>query len=153
MSLVRFNPFREITQAQNRLNALLGDAFASGPSFDGSREGNWDFGFLPAVDIRTGADHSLVIETELPGVAREDVSVRVENRTLTLRGERKRVSQSENEVVHRSERLFGTFVRSFALPETVNVDAIKAEFKDGVLTIVLPRKEEAKPRSVDVRVG
>ena len=150
MSLVRFNPFRDFTFAQNRLNALLGGALETGSE---GQDSGWDFGFLPSVDIRTGKDHSLIIETELPGVPREDVSVRIENRTLTIKGERKRNSEASEGSFHRSERLFGTFVRSFALPETVNADGVNAEYKDGVLTVTLPRKEEAKPRAVDVRVG
>jgi HSP20 family protein len=154
MTLVRFNPFRDLIQAQTRLNTLLGDAFASD---SGARreahDTGWDFGFLPPVDIRTGKDHALVIETELPGVAKEDVSVRIENRTLTIRGERKRTSEAHDGAYHRAERLFGNFIRTFSLPETVDVDHVGADYRDGVLTVTLPRKEDAKPRAVDVRVG
>lgn len=148
MSLVRFNPFRELANAQTRLNAVLADAYSSGS--DGR---DWDFGFIPAVDIRNGKDHSLIIETELPGVSKDDVTVRIENRTLTIKGERKRSTDASDGAFHRTERVFGTFVRSFALPETVNADSVNAEYKDGVLTITLPRKEEAKPRAIDVKVA
>jgi HSP20 family protein len=151
MSLVRFNPFRDFTFAQNRLNALLGSALESGSE---GQDSGWDFGFLPSVDIRTGKDHSLIIETELPGVPKEEVSVRIENRTLTIKGERKRETLSdEKDKVQRSERVFGTFVRAFALPETADTAKVAAAYKDGVLTLTIPRAEETKPRSIEVKVA
>jgi len=147
MTLVRFDPFREMTLAQNRINHVLADAFAGA--------GSEAFGFLPAVDIRTGADHSLIIETDLPGVAKDAVSVHIENRTLTIKGERKRetVTDEKNDKVQRSERVFGTFVRAFALPETADTTKVSAAYKDGVLTLTIPRAEETKPRSIEVKVA
>lgn len=146
MTLVRFDPFREMTVAQNRINNVLADAFAGA--------GSDTFGFLPPVDIRTGADHTLVIEVDLPGVPRDAVSVHIENRTLTIKGERKREFAAEEKAdrVQRSERLFGTFVRSFALPETADTNKVTAEYKEGVLTLSIPRAEETKPRSIEVKV-
>jgi len=146
MTLVRFDPFREMTVAQNRINHVLADAFAG--------TGSDPFGFLPPVDIRTGADHSLVIEVDLPGVPRDAVSVHIENRTLTIKGERKRNAAPDEKAdrVQRSERLFGTFVRAFALPETADTTKVSAEYKDGVLTLNIPRAEETKPRSIEVKV-
>lgn len=146
MTLVRFDPFREMTLAQNRINNVLADAFTG--------TGSDAFGFLPAVDIRTGADHSLIIEVDLPGVARDAVSVHIENRTLTIKGERKReaVVEEKADKVQRTERVFGTFVRAFALPETADTTKVSAEYKDGVLTLVIPRAEETKPRSIEVKV-
>lgn len=139
MSLVRFDPFREI----NRFHNAFGDAFAGAESF----------GFLPAVDIRTGEDHSLVIEADLPGVPKDGVSVRIENRTLTIKGERKRDASTDDGKAQRTERVFGTFVRSFALPETVDTAKVSADYKDGVLTVTIPRAEESKPRSIEVKVA
>jgi len=139
MSLVRFDPFREITRFGN----VFGDSFANPESF----------GFLPAVDIRNGADHSLVIEADLPGVPKDGVSVRIENRTLTIKGERKRETTETEGKLQRTERAFGTFVRSFALPETVDTTKVQADYKDGVLTVTLPRAEESKPRSIEVKVA
>ena len=146
MTLVRFDPFREMTMAQNRINHVLADAFTGA--------GSDAFGFLPAVDIRTGADHSLIIEVDLPGVTRDAVSVHIENRTLTIKGERKRwnVADEKGEQVQRTERVFGTFVRAFALPETADTSKVSAEYKDGVLTLSIPRAEETKPRSIEVKV-
>jgi HSP20 family protein len=135
-----------MTLAQNRINNVLADAFTG--------TGSDAFGFLPAVDIRTGADHSLIIEVDLPGVARDAVSVHIENRTLTIKGERKReaVVEEKADKVQRTERVFGTFVRAFALPETADTTKVSAEYKDGVLTLVIPRAEETKPRSIEVKV-
>jgi HSP20 family protein len=147
MTLVRFDPFREMTLAQNRINHVLADAF-TGAASDG-------YGFLPAVDIRTSADHSLIIEVDLPGVSKDSVSVNIENRTLTIKGERKRETETENEggKVQRTERVFGTFVRAFSLPETANTSKVDASYKDGVLTLTIPRAEESKPRSIEVKVA
>jgi HSP20 family protein len=147
MTLVRFDPFRDLTLAQRRLNHVLADAFPG--------SGADAFGFLPAVDIRTGADHALIIEVDLPGVAKDAVSVHIENRTLTIKGERKRevVTEDKGDQVQRAERVFGTFVRSFALPETADTTRVTAEYKDGVLTLSIPRAEESKPRSIEVKVA
>ena len=147
MTLVRFDPFREMTMAQNRINHVLADAFTGA--------GAEAFGFLPAVDIRTGADHSLIIEVDLPGVSKDAVSVHIENRTLTIKGERKReeVAEDKGDKVQRTERVFGTFVRAFALPETADTSKVTAEYKDGVLTLAIPRAEETKPRSIEVKVA
>jgi HSP20 family protein len=147
MTLVRFDPIREISLAQRRLNHVLADAFAGA--------GSEGFGFLPAVDIHTGADHSLIIEVDLPGVSKDAVSVHIENRTLTIKGERKRetVTEDNGERVQRAERAFGTFVRSFALPETADTARVTAQYKDGVLTLSIPRAEETKPRSIEVTVA
>ena len=145
MTLVRFDPFREMTQAQNRINHVLADAFAG--------TGSDAYGFLPAVDIRTTPDHSLIIEADLPGVPKDAVSVHIENRTLTIKGERKREEESEEGARRqRTERVFGTFVRAFALPETADTTKVSAAYKDGVLTLTIPRAEESKPRAIEVKV-
>jgi len=138
MTLVRFDPFRELTLAQNRFSNVFADAFD----------------FLPAVDIRTGADHSLILEADLPGIPKDSISVHVENRTLTLKGERKRetVEDDKKAGVHREERLFGSFVRSFTLPESADASKVTADYKDGVLTVTVPVAEKAKPRSIEVKV-
>ncbi len=146
MSLVRFDPFRELTMAQSRINSVLADAFTGA--------GTDAFDFLPAVDIRTGADHSLIIEADLPGISKDSISVNVENRTLTLKGERRReiVEDNAKAGIHRAERVFGTFTRSFTLPESADSSKVKADYKDGVLTITVPVAEQAKPRSIEVKV-
>jgi HSP20 family protein len=139
MTLVRFDPFRGLNLAQSRYNTSFADAFD----------------FLPAVDIRTGADHSLILEVDLPGIPKESISVHVENRTLTLKGERKReiVEDDKKTGLHRAERLFGSFVRSFTLPESADATKVTADYKDGVLTVTVPVAEKAKPRSIEVKVA
>jgi len=115
--------------------------------------GSDSYGFVPAVDIRTGADHSLIIEADLPGVSKEAVSVNIENRTLTIKGERKREEVTEEGGrVQRTERVFGTFVRAFSLPETADTTKVSASYKDGVLSLTIPRAEESKPRAIEVKV-
>ena len=145
MALVRFQPFVEDFQAlQERINRIVAD---TGFSRFGSDEpmGSW----APQCDIYEDGE-SIVVKAELPGVDRNDIDVQVENNILTLRGERKREREVKTENVYRTERSFGIFSRSFTLPVTVDTEHIKAEYKDGVLHLTLPKVEEAKPRKVKV---
>ena len=96
---------------------------------------------------------NLVLKAELPGIEPKDVDVRVENNVLTLRGERKFEAEVKREQYHRVERAYGTFSRSFTLPNVVDTEKIKAEFKDGVLRVTLPQREEAKPKQIQIAVG
>jgi HSP20 family protein len=104
------------------------------------------------VDIFENDKHEIVLRAELPGLKREEIDIRVENNTLTLRGERKRDAEVKQESYHRVERSYGSFSRSFSLPNTVSADKVSATFTDGVLTITLPLREEAKPRQIQVQV-
>lgn len=133
--------------AQNRINHVLADAFTGA--------GTEAFDFLPPVDIRTGADHSLLIEADLPGIPKDSITVHVENRLLTIKGERKRetVIDEKETGVHRAERVFGTFVRAFNLPDSADASKVKADYKDGVLKVTVPLAEQAKPRSIEVKVA
>jgi HSP20 family protein len=128
MTITRFDPFRE---------------FAIVP------RGNW----VPPVDIFETANHDLVIKVELPDVNREDVGVTVENNVLTLRGEKKLPADVREDQFRRVERDYGSFSRSFTLPNTVDSAKVSAEYKNGVLTIRLPFREEAKPRTINVEVA
>jgi HSP20 family protein len=148
MAIVRFDPFRELSQMQDRINRIFGDAYR-GRDDEALSRGDW----TPAVDIFENGQHEIVIKAELPGLKREDIDIRVENSTLTLRGERKHDSDVKQENYHRVERAYGAFSRSFALPSTVNAEKVSAVFNDGVLTITLPMREEAKPRQIQVAVG
>ncbi len=146
MSIVRFDPFRDLNTFQDRVNRLFGDLYG------GREEGvlsNW----VPAVDIYEDEKKALVLKVELPDVKKEDVSVTVENNTLSLSGERKLASDVKKEQYHRIERAYGRFSRSFSLPSTVDAGQIAAEFKNGVLSVRLPFREEARPRSIDVAVS
>lgn len=145
-TMTRFDPFRDLAVLQDRVNRLFGDAY-------GAREEGVLSNWVPAVDIFENEKKELVIKAELPDVSREDVSVTVENNLLTLSGERKVDSEVKKEHYHRIERSFGRFSRSFSLPATVDTGKIGADFKHGVLTIRLPFREEAKPRSIDIAVA
>jgi HSP20 family protein len=151
MAIVRFEPFRDLVTFQDRLNRVFEDAFrgSRGPSDE-----EWALGgsWAPSVDIYE-QDGNLVLKAELPGIDPKDVDVRVENNVLTLRGERKLDTEVSKENYHRVERSYGAFSRSFTLPNVVDTDKIKAEFKDGVLRLVLPKKEEAKPKQITINVG
>lgn len=149
MAIVRFDPFRELSQMQDRINRIFGEAYRGGREDDVLNRGDW----TPAVDIFENGQHEIVIKAELPGLKREDIDIRVENSTLTLRGERKHDTEVKQESYHRVERAYGSFSRSFALPSTVNAEKVSAGFTDGVLTITLPMREEAKPRQIQVAVG
>jgi HSP20 family protein len=118
-----------------------------------------DFGFatanawLPAVDIHQSGDHELVVTAEVPGMPREDIDINIENFVLTIKGEKKTASDVEGDAFHHVERRHGKFSRSFSLPQTVDVARAAAEYKDGVLTIRLPLREEARPRQIKVEVA
>jgi HSP20 family protein len=146
MAIARFDPFRDLAVLQDRVNRLLGDAY-------GAREEGVLSSWVPAVDIFENEKKELVLKAELPDVKKEDVAVTVENNTLTLSGERKADTEVRKEHYHRIERSFGNFSRSFSLPATVDTGKIGADFKHGVLTVRLPFRDEAKPRSISIDVG
>ncbi len=148
MNIVRFDPFREMAVLQDRVNRAFGD-LSRRYDDDLTTRGAW----VPAVDIYQAENHTLVLKVELPDVAREDIDLRVENSTLTISGQRKKDEAVKDEHYHRVERVFGTFSRSFTLPPTVDATNIGAEFKNGVLTVTLPTREEAKPRQIQVSVN
>jgi len=147
MAIVRFDPLRELSHMQDRINRIFGDAYRRTDE-DVLKGGDW----TPPVDIFENKDHEIVLRAELPGLKREDIDIRVENNTLTLRGERKQENEVNQENYHRVERSYGNFSRSFSLPATVNTEKVSATFADGVLSITLPTREEAKPRQIQVQV-
>ena len=149
MALVRWtDPFREFSQLQDRLNRAFADAY--GRSDEGLlSSGSW----LPPVDIYQTGEHQLVIKAELPDMTREDIDVTVDKGTLTIKGEKKLSSEMKEEQFHRIERRYGTFSRSFSLPPSVDPSRVAAEYRNGVLTVKLPMRDEAKPRQVKVDVA
>jgi HSP20 family protein len=151
MAIVRWEPFRDLVAVQDRLNRIFDDTFRGNPR---GTEEDWALGgqWAPSVDIFEH-EGNLVLRAELPGIEPKDVDVRVENNVLTLRGERKFESEVKREKYHRVERAYGTFSRSFTLPNVVDTEKIKAEYKDGVLQVTLPQREEAKPKQIQVAVG
>ena len=147
MSMTRFDPFREFTTLQDRMNRLFGDAYLRDQ--DVLQRGNW----VPPVDIFETEGHDLVIKAELPDMTREAIEVTVENNTLTLKGTKNPPADVKEEQFRRSERHYGAFIRSFTLPNTVDASKVVAEYKNGVLTVKLPYREEAKPRTINVEVA
>jgi HSP20 family protein len=138
-------------QSLRRLNSLLDEAFGGWPS-DRSENGSITAAWAPACDVFEDKD-TVKIVAELPGVKPEDVKLSIENNLLTIRGEKKQVAEEHNERVHRYERTYGAFERHFALPNTVDADKVEARFEHGVLTIVLPKAERARPREIQVKVS
>ena len=143
----RFDPYREFASLQDRMNRLFGDVYLRDE--DVAQSGNW----VPPVDIFETDDRDLVIKAELPDMTREDIEVTVENNTLTLKGTKKLPADVKEEQFRRMERSYGSFTRSFSLPNTVDATKVAAEYRNGVLTVKLPFREEAKPRTINVEVA
>jgi len=151
MAMVRWEPFRDLLTIQDRMNRMFDDAFRSTRRSD---EDEWALGgtWAPPVDIYE-RDGSLVLSAELPGIDPKKVDIRLENNVLTLKGERALDGEVDRESFHRLERAYGGFTRSFTLPTAVDQDKIQADYKDGVLKVTLPTREEAKPRQIPISVG
>ena len=145
MSIARFDPFRDLMNLQQRINRLFEEVFPRG-----ERAEVVQAAWAPAVDIYEEPE-AILIEADLPGLNKDDVSVNLENNVLTIQGERKLEREDKRENYRRIERAYGVFARSFTLPSNVDAAKIDAEFKDGVLRIRLPKKEEAKPRQIEVK--
>ena len=155
MSLIRWNPIRESATLpsdffgiQREINRVFDNFFRGGMQDDGTLGLSM---WTPAVDI---AEHEndYVVNIELPGVNKDDVKITLESNILTIRGEKKQEKESKDQNLHRVERSYGAFQRSFTLPTTVKNDRIDASFKDGILTVTLPKAEEAKPKQIEVKV-
>jgi HSP20 family protein len=147
MALVKYNPLRELRTMQEQMNKLLNVSWNHDVAGEDMKDGIWQ----PAVDIYETAD-SIVIKAELPDVDQKDIDVRIEDSTLTLRGERRHEDEVKKENYHRIERYFGSFQRSFSLPATVDQERVVAACDKGVLTITLPKKEETKPKQINIAV-
>lgn len=141
MPLVRWDPIRELASMEiDRLNNMFSNFYGEGLTR----------GWVPPVDIYETEQHEIVIKAELPDVKREDIGVTFENNVLTLTGERKSAPEISRDRFQRVERFHGTFSRSFTLPATVDAGSISANYKDGVLTVRLPQREEARPKQITV---
>lgn len=146
MAIVKYNPFRDLRAMQEQMNRLLDMAW-NREIGEELKEGIWQ----PPVDIYED-ENSVVIKAELPGVDQKEIDIRIEDNTLTLRGERKHSQDVKKENYHRVERFYGTFQRSFSLPHTIDQEHVKATCEQGVLTITLPKREEKKPKQINVEV-
>jgi HSP20 family protein len=143
--MIRWNRFRNTSNLQEQVNRLFESSFPA--KGEAAALTNW----APAVDIYE-TENELVIKADLPEVNEQELDVRVENNTLTIGGERKFEDKVKEENYLRVERSYGSFSRSFSLPTTVNTEAIKAEYKNGVLTVELPKRAESKPKQVKINV-
>lgn len=145
MSLTKYDPFRELKSLQDEMNRLFMTSVPRGFGQEDMASGGW----APSVDIYE-SENEIVLEAELPGMKREDFEVSIENNVITLKGERSFEKKDERDNYHRVERAYGSFTRSFSLPRSVSADGTAADFKDGILRVSLPKKEEAKARKIEV---
>jgi HSP20 family protein len=146
MAIVKYNPLRELRSMQEQMSRLLDMAWNREPGEE-LREGVWQ----PLVDIFEN-DEAVVIKAELPGVDQRDIEVKIEDAMLVIRGERKQDTEIRRENYHRIERCYGPFQRSFSLPQSIDREQVKAVCDKGVLTVTLPKKEEIKPKQINVEV-
>jgi len=141
----------ETMTSLRRLNSVLDEAFSSWP-FQAEESGALTSAWLPACDVFENKD-AVKIVAEVPGVSPEDVKLSLESNLLTIRGEKKQRAEEKNERVHRYERSYGTFERTFSLPTTVDPEKIVANYANGILTVTIPKVERARPREIPVKVS
>jgi len=146
MSIVRYDPFRDLRTLQEEVNRLFTGNLARAFDDEGIARGSWS----PNVDIYENKDQ-IVLEAELPGMKREDFDVSVENNIITLRGERHFEKKEDSDNYHRVERAYGSFTRSFTLPNTVSSEGASADYSNGVLRVTLPKREETKARRIEIK--
>ncbi|HEY0323225.1 MAG TPA: Hsp20/alpha crystallin family protein [Pyrinomonadaceae bacterium] len=146
MGIVRYDPFRDLRSLQDEVNRLFSTNLTRAFGDEGIARGAW----MPNVDIYENKDQ-IVLEAELPGMNREDFDLSIESNIITLRGERRFEKKDDGDNYHRVERAYGTFTRSFTLPQTVSAEGATAEYKNGVLRVTLPKREEVKARRIEVK--
>jgi HSP20 family protein len=145
MSIVKYDPFRELRSLQDEMTRLFTGVVPASFNREEMTHGAW----APSVDIFEDKDR-LILEAELPGMSRDDFDISVENNIITLKGERKFEKKTEGDNYHRVERAYGTFMRSFTLPQTVTADGATADFENGILRVSLPKREETKARRIEI---
>jgi HSP20 family protein len=145
MAITRWDPFREVAALQNRVNSLFRD-------FNEGENSLTTASFVPPVDIYEDAQ-KVVLKIEVPGMEEKDLDVRVENSTLTVKGERKFEKDEKEENFHRIERRYGSFYRAFTLPTTVDPESVQASYNTGVLKLELKKKAEAQPKQIKINVN
>jgi HSP20 family protein len=146
MAVVRWDPFRDLNMLQDRMNRLFDDA---GRGWRNDESAAATTTWSPAVDIFE-TEGEIVVKAELPGMERKDIALNLEKNVLTLKGERRFEKETKDENYHRIERSYGAFSRAFSIPATVDDEKIRADYKDGVLKIVLPKKEHAMPKQIRI---
>jgi HSP20 family protein len=147
MSIVRYEPWHLMNRLHREIDQLFGDSYAS-PAADSARDVSWS----PSVDVREDADR-FTVHADLPGVDAKDIQVTADDGTLTIRGERRIEKQEGKQGFERLERVEGSFLRRFTLPENVRADEIKARHNNGVLEIVIPKQAAPQPRRVSIDVN
>jgi HSP20 family protein len=150
--ITRYDPFREFVALQNRVNRLFGNSFSNPRGPEGEDEALTATAFAPPVDIYED-EHNVTLKIDVPGIDEKDINVHVENNTLTVHGERKFEKEEKEENYRRVERQYGSFTRTFTLPNTVDQENVQADYEKGVLKVKLAKKAEAKPKQIKVNVG
>lgn len=148
MSITKYDPFHDLRSLQDEVNRLFTGAFPKSTPQEEILRGAWS----PNIDIYENKEQ-LVLQAELPGMKTEEVDVSIENNVITISGERKFEKKEETDNYHRIERAFGSFSRSFTLPQTVTAEGATADFREGILTIALPKREETKARKIEVKIA
>ncbi len=144
--LIRWNPIDDLFDIQENINRIFGNYLST----KGAQAKV--LGWMPPVDI-TESENEYVIKADIPGMKKEDIKISLENNTLSITGERKEEKEEKNKNYIKKEKSYGSFMRSFALPHTVDAKGIKATYKEGVLTVTVPKSEEAKPKEIKIEVN
>jgi HSP20 family protein len=145
MAIIRWDPFRDMVTLREKMNRLFEDAVTGRGEDKDITSSSW----APAVDIFEN-ENELVLTAEIPGIDEKDVEIKIEDNTLTLKGERKFEKETKEENYHRIERSYGSFYRAFTLPQSVDAEKVQAEHENGVLKITMPKRQELKPRTVRI---
>ena len=148
MAITRWDPFQELNLITSRMNRLFQDTYGQGSTEENLTTST----FATPVDIYED-ERNITLKIEVPGIDQKDIDVRLENNTLTVRGERKFEKEEKEENFHRVERRYGSFFRAFTLPTTVDPDSVTADYDNGVLKIKLAKRAEARPKQIKVNVG
>jgi HSP20 family protein len=148
MDLIHWRPFREVSRLRNEMDRLWDDYFGPGRRALRPLEEAW----LPLVDVSETGD-KIAVKAEIPGMEAKDIEISMVGDTLTLKGEKKAEREEKEENYHMVERSYGSFSRTMKLPATVDPDGVEATYKNGVLTVVLPKKEEVKPKAIEIKAG
>jgi HSP20 family protein len=152
MSIVRWDPFRELEEMNDRLNRMFGRSALARTAGEHGKDAMTVFDWAPSVDvIETNEEYQ--IKAELPEVKKEDVKVSVDNGVLRIEGERKQEKEEKGKKFHRVERSYGSFLRTFTLPDNTDEAKVRAEFKDGILNVRLPKGAQAKAKAIEVKVA
>ena len=145
MAVIRWDPFRDLNTLQDRMNRLFEEANRGGRADEPTATTSWS----PSVDVFE-TEESIVVKAEVPGVDPKEIELSLENNVLTLKGDRRFEKETKDENYHRIERSYGGFSRSFSIPALVEEAGIKADYKDGVLTIVLPKTQKTRPKQIQI---